>query len=404
MSSIIPDTAHPTPPAPPPPPSTPPVPPSYPRRAIDYDGSLWQLYKIVILNLVLTLLTLGLYRFWAKTRLRRFLWGNATANQDRLEYAGTGNELLLGFLIVLFPILLPLFLVLGTSNLLLQGFAPNWVWVIDFTQPLLILFLIGVALFRARYYRLTRTRWRGIRAGQTGSAMRYGLMVLASYLAAIFSAGLSWPWSQAWLFRYKMSNTWLGNRRFEFDGSSAALYPSFLAAWAATLVLPFVIMMAVGVIVALTVGFEAFEGLEDVDLDAQLAPGASETEPFALSGWAAVASAMPIVLVVFAVVAAWQWFNAAKYRLFARHSRLDSLGFTLQLTGWSLAKFTLANLALLLLTVGLALPWILHRRAKFYAKRLMAHGTIDYGGVGQSPLRAPETGEGLADAFDIGGI
>jgi len=404
MSSIIPDTGQASPPAPPPPPSIPPPPPSYPRRAIQYDGGIWRIYKIVSINLVLTLLTLGLYRFWAKTRLRRFLWGHATVNEDRLEYAGTGNELLLGFLIVLFPILIPLFLVLGTSSLVLEGFAPSWTWVIDTTQPLLILFLIGVALYRARYYRLTRTRWRGIRAGQTGSAMKYGVMVVASYLAAIFSVGLAWPWSQAWLFRYKMSNTWLGNRRFVFDGSSAGLYPSYLAAWAATLVLPFVIMMAVGLVIALTVGFESIKGLEGIDLDALLAPGASESEAFALSGWAAFASAIPLVLVVFAIIAAWQWFNAAKYRLFARHSRLDSLGFTLQLTGWSLAKFTLANLTLMLVTLGLALPWVLHRRAKFFAKRLMAHGAIDYSGVGQSPLRAPETGEGLADAFDIGGI
>ena len=212
---------------------------------VAYDGKVWRLYKIVLINLSLTLVTLGLFRFWAKTRLRRFLWVHATIDQDRLEYAGTGNELLLGFLIVLFPILLPLFLVLGTSSLILEGFAPGWSWVVETFQPLLIFFLIGIALYRARYYRLTRTRWRGIRAGQTGSSVRYGVMVAASYLATLFSLGLAWPWSQVWLFRYKMNNTWLGNRRFVFDGSSAGLYPSYLAAWAATFFLPFAIIMAV---------------------------------------------------------------------------------------------------------------------------------------------------------------
>jgi len=396
MSSIIPDTGQTLPPAPPP--STPPLPPSYPRRVIEYDGGLWPLYKIVAINLVLTLLTLGLYRFWAKTRLRRFLWGNAAANEDRLEYSGTGNELLLGFLIVLFPILLPLFLVLGTSSLALEGFAPGWAWVIDTTQPLLILFLIGIALFRARYYRLTRTRWRGIRAGQTGSAMRYGLMVVASYLAGIFSAGLAWPWSQAWLYRYKMSNTWLGNRRFEFDGSSAGLYPSFLLAWSMTVVLPLVAIFVVGMVIGVS------QGLDMLNSGEALNPVAMDMENIDLPGWLGALALVGVVVTVFAVTAVWQWYNAAKYRLFARHSRLDSLGFTMQLTGWALAKFTMANLALLIFTVGLAVPWILHRRANFYAKRLMVHGMIDYSGVGQSPLRAPETGEGLADAFDIGGI
>ena len=106
MSSVIPESGTPTPPTPPAPPSAPPPPPpAYKRRMAAYDGGVWRLYKIVLINLTLTLLTLGLYRFWAKTRLRRFLWVHATIDDDRLEYAGTGNELLLGFLIVLFPIL-----------------------------------------------------------------------------------------------------------------------------------------------------------------------------------------------------------------------------------------------------------------------------------------------------------
>lgn len=396
MSSMIPDTGQTTPPSPPPPPAAPPQ--NMPRRVVEYDGGLGRIYKIVLINLVLTILTFGLYRFWAKTRLRRFLWGHATINNDRLEYAGTGNELLLGFLIILFPILLPLFLVLGTSSLVLEGFAPSWTWAVETLQPFLILFLIGIALFRARYYRLTRTRWRGIRAGQTGSAGRYGLMVVASYLAAVFSVGLAWPWSQVWLFRYKMRNTWLGNRRFVFDGSSGSLYPSFLLAWAATLTVPFIVMVVIFATVAVT------QGLDFLDTEAALTPVAMDMEEVDISGWGAAGVLLGIVAAVFTLTAVWQWYNAAKYRLFSRRTRLDSLGFTLQLSGWALAKFSMANLALIILTVGMALPWVLHRRAKFFAQRLFALGAIDYSGVGQSPLRAPETGEGLADAFDIGGI
>ena len=287
---------------------------------------------------------------------------------------------------------------LGTSSLVLEGFAPGWSWVVDTLQPLLIFFLIGVALYRARYYRLTRTRWRGIRAGQTGSSARYGVMVAASYLATVFSAGLAWPWSQVWLFRYKMNNTWLGNRRFVFDGSAAGLYPSYLVAWATTVVLPFVFVVLAGA--ALVVSGV----IDDFDLGEPFVPSAMDESDIEMTGWVGGAMFVAIALAVFAATAAWQWYNAAKYRLFARHSRLDSLGFTMELSGWGLAKFTLANLALTLFSLGLALPWVLHRQARFFAKRLMAHGAVDYAGVGQSPLRAPETGEGLADAFDIGGI
>lgn len=400
MASIIPETGGARQSEPPTPTSRqqPPPPPDHAGKLVHYDGSLGRLYLISIVNLVLTILTLGLYRFWAKTRVRQFLWGHATVNQDRLEYAGTGNELLLGFLIVLFPILIPLFLVLGSSGLALQGFAPEWVWVVETSQPVLIFFLIGVAFYRARYYRLTRTRWRGIRAGQTGSALRYGLMMIIAYVTAILSLGLAWPWSQIWLFRYKMRHTWLGNRRFDFDGSAAALYPSFLAAWTASVIIPFaVILIATGI-------GAAFEGLDLIDALEPLQPVAMIGEESEIPGWLAILFLVAVVASIFAVMAAWQWYNAAKYRLFASRSRLGGLSFALRLDGWSLAKFAMANFALLLVTLGLAIPWILHRRAVFFSKRLAARGTIDYSGVGQSPLRAPETGEGLADAFDVGGI
>ncbi len=399
MASMIPKTGGDA--RPPSPPSAPPPPPpplEQPRRAVVYDGDLWRLYVIVFVNLVLTILTLGLYRFWAKTRLRRYFWGHATVNQDRLEYAGTGNELLLGFLIVLFPILLPLFLFLGSSSLLLEGFAPNWAWVVEVSQPFLILFLIGIAIYRARYYRLTRTRWRGIRAGQSGSALRYGLMFVAAYLAAIFSVGWAWPWGQVWLHRYKMRHTWLGDRPFTFEGSAAGLYPSFLLAWTASVILPFLFLMVAGGIVA------AFQGLDFLESMETLRPVAMTDDNDELSPWLAAVVVIGVIASSFVSLAAWQWYNAAKYRLFAGRTRLENLHFVLSLDGWSLAKFAMANMALLILTLGLAIPWIMHRRAKFFAPRLAVHGRLDMSSVGQSSRRPPETGEGLADAFDVGGI
>lgn len=67
-----------------------------------YDGRLGELYVLFIKNLLLTIITLGIYRFWAKTRVRRYLWSHTSLFGDRFEYTGTGKELFLGFLIALF--------------------------------------------------------------------------------------------------------------------------------------------------------------------------------------------------------------------------------------------------------------------------------------------------------------
>ncbi len=45
-----------------------------PRQALQYDGRLGELYRIFLVNLLLTIITLGIYRFWAITRWRRYFW------------------------------------------------------------------------------------------------------------------------------------------------------------------------------------------------------------------------------------------------------------------------------------------------------------------------------------------
>src|SRR4051812_6107878 len=78
------------------------------------------LFKICYLNLLLTVVTLAIYRFWAKTRLRRYVWRHVAVGGESFEYTGTGKELLIGFLkalLVLFP---PLVL-LGVLELFLDS-------------------------------------------------------------------------------------------------------------------------------------------------------------------------------------------------------------------------------------------------------------------------------------------
>ncbi len=73
-----------------------------------YTGNPVEIGTIVGVNFVLNLVTLGFYRFWAKTRVRRYLWSRISLYGDRLEYTGLGKELFIGFLIAM-AILVPFF-------------------------------------------------------------------------------------------------------------------------------------------------------------------------------------------------------------------------------------------------------------------------------------------------------
>lgn len=88
--------------------STPPAAVS-PRSSMRYHGISGELFGIFLDNIVLTVLTLGIYRFWGKTRTRRDTIGHIEAFGDRFEYSGTGGELFFGFLkalLVFVPLIL----------------------------------------------------------------------------------------------------------------------------------------------------------------------------------------------------------------------------------------------------------------------------------------------------------
>ena len=64
----------------------------------------------------LLLVTLGIYRFWLMTDVRRFLWSNTEIAGETLEYDGLATELLLGFLFAI-AILIPIYVAIALASL-----------------------------------------------------------------------------------------------------------------------------------------------------------------------------------------------------------------------------------------------------------------------------------------------
>src|SRR5215510_8374244 len=67
-------------------------------RRLQFHGSAQTLFGIWIVNVFLTLLTLGVYYFWAKVRIREYLLSQTSFEGDRFAYHGTGTELLIGWI------------------------------------------------------------------------------------------------------------------------------------------------------------------------------------------------------------------------------------------------------------------------------------------------------------------
>src|ERR1043165_9627988 len=133
------------PPGPPGPPPMP-VPPPMPRA---FSGSRGEFFDLAKLGAMLEFVTLGFYRFWLLTDIRRHLWANTVVDGDAAEYTGRGKELLIGFLVAL-AILMPIYLgyfLIGLEAERLKAFA---------SIPLVVFFFLfgQFAIYRARRYRL----------------------------------------------------------------------------------------------------------------------------------------------------------------------------------------------------------------------------------------------------------
>ncbi|WP_065751006.1 DUF898 family protein [Bradyrhizobium paxllaeri] len=194
--------------APPPPPS--PMPPPMP---VGFSGSRGDFFHLVKRGAGLEFVTLGFYRFWLLTDIRRHLWANTLVDGDAAEYTGRGKELLIGFLVamaILVPVYLGYFLI-GLEAEHIQAFA---------SIPLVAFFYIfgQFAIYRARRYRLTRTVWRGVRFWMSGSGWKYALYASLWGLLSAVTLGLALPWRTAALERYKMRHSFYGDLQGSFEG------------------------------------------------------------------------------------------------------------------------------------------------------------------------------------------
>ncbi|HEY1506591.1 MAG TPA: DUF898 family protein, partial [Stellaceae bacterium] len=195
------------------------------RERVAYEGRPG-LVGLLSKNYFLTLITVGIYRFWAATRLRRYLWSNIRIGGDGLEYIGTGRELFLGFLIAL-AVLAPLSIAYIVIYRLSLG-SPALAASVQGCYFLALFIFLQVALFRSRRYRLSRTTWRGIYAGQTGSTWHYLGLFLGYGLLTVVTLGLALPWMHVALARYKLNNTCFGNRTLHIEAKGSALFGRWL--------------------------------------------------------------------------------------------------------------------------------------------------------------------------------
>lgn len=351
--------------------------------------------RIALVNALLFVVTLTIYRFWAKTNVRRHIWGCVHVNGEPLEYTGRGFELFLGALIVFGLFFLPVIVTLMVLQLALGPEHPLLI-VVNLLLFLIFLLFWGMALYRARRYQLSRTLWRGIRGALVGSSLTYSLLYFASTLLSAMTLGWSTPAMNLNLQERMTGDMRIGTLPFRFRGRAGPLYGPYALCWVISLLALFLLASLIGV-GAYMLGDTiktVFDGYVTED-----------GKPGPMLGLLIVVAFFAGFFVFGALYAMiWAFYTAREMAIFASYTTLDMARFRLDATGTSLIALIVGNLLLVIFTLGIATPFAQQRLVRYFCSRMSVDGIVDIDQIMQSREAVGRTGEGLADAFDVGGI
>jgi uncharacterized membrane protein YjgN (DUF898 family) len=320
--------------------STPPTAPGKIKaNKVSYVGKTGALYGVWLSQFALSIITLGVYHFWGKTNLRRFLAGNMELDGDRFEYTGTGKELFKGFLkvILVYTALVVLSLVIAYQHAKGHKLSEaDQQYANQFLLPFFLYFL-PVAKYSGFRYRINRIHWRGIRGVMTGSALAYGWKYLGGSLLSLITLGLMNPSIDLGRWAYQVKHLRFGNVQYTFKGDPARLRKTNIIT---LLLVPF------------TMGMSRF------------------------------------------------WYIAELQREKLRGLQLGSLRFRSTATGGALLGYSVGNIFILLFTLGFGSPLVLQRTMRLYQRFIAIGGDLQAFNAEQTAAGGAGDAEGLLDVLD----
>jgi uncharacterized membrane protein YjgN (DUF898 family) len=305
---------------------------------LSYHGTGGSFFGLVLLNGLLTIITVGIYSFWAKTKIRAFHYSHTEMDGDRFAYHGTGGELWLGYLKAM-GIIFVMVLAMGILPSLLGASGDPLVQAaIGLVFYGIIGLLVPVVVNGARRYRLSRSSWRGIRFSYHGKPKEYLALSVSCFLLTVISLGFYLPAWQTRARKFFVENARFGSEPFQFSGETGELFGQYMKA---------------------------------------------------------------LLLTIPTLGLSWVWYAAFKHRFFWGNTTMRGARFRSTVMGGDLLVLSLTNILLTFVTLGIGVPWVQTRTHAFYAERLSMRGTVEWAAIEQRAQQAGAASEGMADALDV---
>lgn len=206
--------------------------PNAQQMQLTFHGTGGALFGIYIVNIFLSIVTLGIYYFWGKARVRAYVYSQTALAGERFANHMTGRELLIGWIKAIVFILL----LTGLTEI------PSFFWESQRQEILttaifyllLIFGFLPFAIVGSWRYRASRSEWRGIRFSSDASGRRFFWIYLGGTFVTMLTLGLYTPWFENRIRGYLTEHTRYGTGRFTFDGNGRDLFKYYLLAYLLT--------------------------------------------------------------------------------------------------------------------------------------------------------------------------
>lgn len=345
------------------------------RRA-EFRGNAQEYFGIWIVNVLLTIITLGIYSAWAKVRRMRYFRGNTFLDGHSFDYHARGLQIFLGRFIV--------FIVISIINVITTVYP-----LLAVATPFIFLAILPLFIVRSLKFNARITSYRNIRFDFTGRAWGAFKTVILGGLLSVVSLGILAPFASRWVNRYVLNNLRYGDRGFETDPKVGDLYRGW--------VVP-ALMVVLGLLIAAAAAWIYVAPLV-LELVGEI-DRFNEEERVGITILAVYAVLIPLIL-IFAI--AGVVYRVAVRNIVLNSSRFDhSHPLYSDLSRGRYFWIYLSNFVITLVTLGLMRPWAAVREARYLAER---SGVVPKGDIGEIMASIQASGSAVsAEYMDMEGM
>jgi uncharacterized membrane protein YjgN (DUF898 family) len=338
---------------------------------LHFTGNGAEYFGIWIVNLLLTIVTLGIYSAWAKVRRLQYFYRHTELAGSSFDFHGSPGRILIGRVIAL-------------AMLIAYNYS------VRLRSPLTIVILVAIAvvmpwLLRNSFrFRLYNTSWRGTRFHFRGTvAGAYRVFLLNGFLTLITLYVMA-PFMHQRLKAYQHDNSWFGRTQCSFHARAGQFYKIYL------------LLLATIVVFAIVIGFTGIGGALAALSQAQKQGG----HPNPLAAFRALAILYGALILM--GISIGPVFHALITNLIWNNTRLGEHRIECNMSPLALIWITASNFVLVVLTLGFFIPWAMVRLARFQLEsvRLLPAGDLEEF-VAAEPETVSAVGEEAATAFDF---